>query len=206
MAVSAGRLLHFRMAFLPVEAVVKTAALRNRTARAPNLTAHNTAFFDLSQQLLSPPLDLLQELLECSLRLCNAGSAGISLLDDSEGETVFRWVALAGRYRAFVGGTTPRFASPCGYTLDRGTPQLFEEPGRHFVCFEKADPPIVEGLVLPIKGSGGRDPGTIWIVTHTRKVEFDMEDVRVMTSLAGFASFACHQLAAQNQAAVQAST
>jgi hypothetical protein len=48
-------------------------------------------------------------------------------------------------------------------------------------------------LVLPIKGRE-RDPGTIWVVTHTSKSEFDMEDVRVMTSLAGFAEFACHRL------------
>jgi hypothetical protein len=179
---------------LPVEAVVKTGVLKTRTTRAANLTAHNEAFFALSQRLLSPPLELLQELLESALKLCNAGSSGVSLLEDSAGEAPFHWVALAGRYRGYVGGTTPRHASPCGYTLDAGVPQLFDEPGRHFACFEKADPPIIEGLVLPIKGAHDTSPGTIWVVTHTRKVEFDMEDVRVMTSLAGFASFACHEL------------
>lgn len=189
------------MPSVPLDAVLNTRALRYRTTRAPNLTAHNDAFFELSQKLLTPPLELLQQLLECSLKLCNAGSAGISLLDDSEGETCFRWVALAGRYRSFVGGTTPRFASPCGYTLDQKSPQLFDEPGRHFACFEKADPRIIEGLVLPIRGTHDRDPGTIWIVSHSRKVEFDMEDVRVMTSLAGFAAFAAHQLTMANPSA-----
>jgi GAF domain-containing protein len=189
------------MPLLPLDAVVSTAALKERTSRAANLTAHNEAFYALSQRLISPPLDLLQQLLESALKLCNAGTAGISLLDDSGPETVFRWVALAGRYRDYVGGTTPRFASPCGYTLDCGSPQLFAEPGRHFACFEKADPPIIEGLVLPIRGTGAADVGTIWVVSHTRKVEFDMEDVRVMTSLAGFAAFACSQLTASAYAA-----
>ena len=181
----------------PLSAVLKTSSLRRRVMRAPNLTVENEALHRLSQGLLRPPLEQLNDLLECALVLCNAGSAGISLLEEKDGTTFFRWVALAGRYKDFAGGTTPRYESPCGVTLDSGQPQLFDEPGKHFACFEKADPPIIEGLVLPIKGVES-DPGTIWIVTHARKVEFDMEDVRVMTSLAGFAAFACAQLTQRN--------
>lgn len=174
---------------------MRTDELRRRTARAPSLTAENAAYYRLSNALLQPPLEQLQVLLECALTLCNADTAGISLLEESDGVTQFRWVALAGRYRHAVGGVTPREASPCGVTLDRGAPQLFEEPGRHFACLAAANPPILEGLVLPIKGVA-RDPGTIWVATHVRKTEFDMQDVRVMSGLAGFASFACHQLVA----------
>lgn len=178
----------------PLETVLKTDALRRRSTRAASLTDENDAFHRLSLKLLNSPVEQLQAYLECALTLCNADSAGISLLETAGGITQFRWVALAGHYRDFVGGTTPRHASPCGVTLDRGTPQLFDEPGRHFACFANANPPIIEGLVLPIPGPA-QCPGTIWVVGHTRAVEFDLEDVRVMTALAGFASFACHQLA-----------
>jgi hypothetical protein len=177
----------------PLTDVLITDLLKRRVARAPTLTAQNDAFCQLSQGLLAPPLQQLQTLLETALRLCNAGTAGISLLERDNGHTFFRWVALAGRYAGFVGGTTPRDASPCGVTTDLGSPQLFREPGRHFACLEKADPPIIEGLVLPIQGIEA-SPGTIWIVSHTPKVEFDMEDVHVMTCLAGFSAFPCHQL------------
>jgi GAF domain-containing protein len=172
---------------------LKTEVLHRRCARAPSLTAENLAFRHFSQLLLRPPLDQLQAFLEGARSLCHADSAGISLLEESGGTTLFRWVALAGRYRDFVGGTTPRDASPCGVTLDRGTAQLFDEPARHFACLAAAQPPIIEGLVLPIRGAT-HDSGTIWIVTHSRAVEFDMEDVRVMNALAGFAAFACQRL------------
>jgi hypothetical protein len=174
-----------------LDEVLRTHVLKRRVSRAPSLTAENGALRRLSQGLLRDPLEQLNDLLASALTLCNAGSAGLSLLEEENGP--FRWVALAGRYKDFVGGTTPRDASPCGVTLDLGAPQLFDEPGRHFACFEHANPPIVEGLVVPVKGVG-RDRATIWIVAHSRAVEFDMEDVRVMASLAGFASFACQQL------------
>lgn len=180
----------------PLIEVRKTAVLKTRVNRAPNLTAENEAFHRLSRGLLRPPLEQLQDLLEVAMKLCNAGSAGVSLLDEEEGQPVFRWVALAGRYRNYVGGTLPRVGSPCSVTLESGTPELFVNPGFHFLCLANAEPAIVEGLVVPIQGGDQPDPGTIWVVSHNPKSEFDMEDVRVLSSLAGFAGFSARQLVA----------
>lgn len=178
----------------PLAEVRKTSLLKTRINRAPNLTDENEAFHRLSRSLLRPPLEQLRELLEVAIWLCNAGSAGVSLLDEEDGKPVFRWVVMAGRYRQYVGGTLPKVGSPCGVTLESGTPELFVNPGFHFLCLADAVPPIVEGLVVPIDGADQPDPGTIWVVSHNPKEEFDMEDVRVLTSLAGFAGFAARQL------------
>lgn len=173
--------------------VLATTELRRRTGRAPNLTAQNAAFHRLSEVLLDPPLEQLGAFLNTALELCSAESAGVSLLERTSDGECFRWIAVAGRYRKHVGGSTPRHESPCGVTLTLGGPQLFVEPARYFACFAEAKPSIAEGLVIPIRGRGG-DLGTIWILSHTRNLEFDMEDVRVLTSLAGFSALACSLL------------
>lgn len=184
----------------PLEEVLITSALKKRTTRAPDLTAENAVFHRLSRGLLRPPLVQLQDLLDAALSLCSAGSAGISLIKEDSEAARFEWVVLAGKYAAHVGGTTPRRHSPCGVTLERGEPQLFEHPARHFEYFAGISPSIVEGLVVPIEGPGSPS-GTIWIVSHSRKTEFDMEDVRLMTSLAGFAAFACSPLSDEGRRA-----
>src|SRR5688572_24678767 len=73
----------------------------------------------------------------------------------------FRWVALAGQYANYVGGTTPRDFSPCGVCLDRNAPQLYLWPARYFTYIRPITPPIVEGLVIPFHVDG-RAIGTIW--------------------------------------------
>ena len=92
---------------------------------------------------------------------------------------------MAGVYAGYVGGTTPRDFSPCGTTLDRRSPQLFHYPGRLFTYFQAVEPPLVEGLVLPLTFDH-ISLGTIWIVSHDDERKFDREDVRVMTSLSYF--------------------
>jgi GAF domain-containing protein len=72
--------------------------------------------------------------------------------------------------------------------MARGEPQLFDRPGRIFPELAAAN--IVEGLVIPIQ-TDAECFGTIWIVTHARSNAFDMEDVRVMRSLAAFSAMAC---------------
>ena len=54
-------------------------------------------------------------------------------------------------------------------------------------------PCIDEGLLLPFYVDG-EGVGTIWVIAHDQSVRFDSEDVRVMTSLASFASSAYQTL------------
>jgi GAF domain-containing protein len=135
------------------------------------------------------PQEILSELLKIAVEVCEADTAGISLVEKVPGEDeIFRWVAMAGKLAQAAGGWTPRDASPCGVTMARGEPQLFDHPGRLFPELAAAN--IVEGLVMPIS-TESECFGTIWIVTHARTEAFDMEDVRMMRSLAAFSAMAC---------------
>jgi hypothetical protein len=102
------------------------------------------------------PRRLLQTLANTGLQLCQADSAGVSLLDtSSEGERFFRWAAMAGVLAPRLMQTGPEH-SLCGTCLKCGAPQLYAFPGRHysypgFQPFED----IVEALVVPFPvGSG----------------------------------------------------
>ena len=173
-----------------LEEIVITEALARRAPRQPDLQAEVDAYHALARQMANQPQALLQALMQTAVRLCRAGTAGVSLLEPTaDGEEVFRWVALAGVYEEHVGGTTPRDFSPCGTCLDRNSPQLYSYPARRFTYFNKVSPPIVEALVIPF---GVERPilGTIWIVSHDDFRKFDSEDVRVMTGLADFTATA----------------
>ncbi|MUH00758.1 EAL domain-containing protein [Scytonema sp. UIC 10036] len=170
--------------------VVITAELSRRLPRLPNLFLENQAMHTLARLMVNQPETMLKNLVEIALSLCQAGTAGVSLLDVTpSGEEVFRWDMLAGILEQYVGGTTPRNFSPCGTCLDRGAPQLYSYPERYFTYFQATKTPFVEGLVLPLIAD--RHPlGTIWIVSHDEERRFNLEDVRVMTSLADFTAAA----------------
>ena len=173
-----------------LEDIITTEALARRVPRQPDLRAENDAFHGLARQMANRPEGLLQALMQAAVRLCRAGSAGVSLLEPTaDGEEVFRWVALAGVYEGHVGGTTPRDFSPCGTCLDRNAPQLYSHPARRFTYLNRVAPPGVEVLVIPF-GTERPVLGTIWIVAHDESRQFDGEDVRVMTGLADFTAAA----------------
>jgi signal transduction histidine kinase len=164
--------------------VLITSKLMSRRRR-PNAEAENAALRTLSRVMAEKPNELIDVLLKAALELCEAGTAGLSVLDVRE--QVFRWTNLSGALHGHVGGTTPRDFSPCGVTMERKSPQLFLYPGRRFQYLQKVEPAIAEALVLPVL-LDGKMPATIWIVSHNPRVHFDQEDVRVMTSLADFAA------------------
>lgn len=169
-----------------VEDVLITAELNCRKARPSNPEAESRAYAQVAETFSDSTRSHLQALVECGLKLCHAGSCGLSVLRKAENSmTQFYWSHMAGVYAGYVGGTTPRDFSPCGTTLDRRSPQLFHYPGRLFTYFQAVEPPIVEGLVLPLTFDHV-SLGTIWIVSHDDERKFDREDVRVMTSLAYF--------------------
>lgn len=171
---------------VPLEEVLVTYKLRSRRRRKPNSFQENLALHSLTRAMANSPDQLVDTLLETALELCGAGTAGLSMIETlPSGEQVFRWTHLAGQLKDYVGGTTPRNFSPCGVTLDRNAPQLFDHPGRRFQYLNDAVVPIVEGLVIPV--SMGTDASaTIWIVSHDEECKFDSEDARLMTGLAEF--------------------
>ena len=173
-----------------LEDILITHKLKSRRRRKPNTHSENAALHALARVMAIAPDDLIDTLLRTSLELCSAGTAGLSLLETpAEGEQIFRWTNVAGALGKQLGGTTPRHFSPCGVTLDRNAPQLFNYPGRLFQYFNGFDFTIVEALVMPVD-LGGERPGTIWILSHDEEVKFDSEDARIMTGLAEFTACA----------------
>ncbi len=172
--------------------VLITDQLSARICRERDSCEETKALDTLAEILSVYPHRLMDSFLQMPLELCHAGTGGLSLLEsNSQGEQVFRWTHLSGALAKHVGGTTPRNFSPCGVTLDRNSPQLFEYPARYFDYFRNVEVPIVEGLVIPFH-VGGKTEGTIWIVSHDEETRFDSEDARIMTSIAEFAGCALH--------------
>ena len=146
----------------------------------------------------------MRELVRSTLDLSGTGTAGLSLLQQTEdGGEVFRWEALSGVMEHAVGGAIPRDWSPCGTTVDRRTPQLFSRPSRCFEYFNDVTPAIVEGLVVPIYVE--RVPlGTLWIASHDEHRKFSADDLEVLSRLANFYSAAVRIMRLrQNKEAMQ---
>ncbi|HYX16940.1 MAG TPA: GAF domain-containing protein, partial [Nostoc sp.] len=184
--------------------VLITEALVSRQVREPDLAAENRALHILGQQLIDDPQSTLKTLVEIAIDLCRADTVGVSLLEtDPNGESRFRWVAIAGALKFLEQTTTPSNFSPCGTTLQSRQPQLYAHPERYFTYLHHPQFPIVEGLLIPL--SVNNQPlGTLWILSHHEARQFDVEDHRLMTSLAGFTASALHSIHQAHQAALEA--
>jgi signal transduction histidine kinase/CheY-like chemotaxis protein len=174
---------------LPLEAVVVTAELERRPARSADFQAESQALADLMNGLMESDGNVLQELAETALWLCQAHSARISIAEMEQGREVFRWHAAAGQWAPFLQGTVPRESSPCGTVLSRNTPLLMAYPERHFPCSTTDSPPLAEVLLVPFRVEG-ITVGTVWVIAHDDSRHFDREDLRLLSSLSAFASVA----------------
>jgi signal transduction histidine kinase/ActR/RegA family two-component response regulator len=163
--------------------------LADRPARQPDYAAENKALVRLARAQTGPKTSLWQEIAEVALAVCEAGSAGISLVEGSGENRSFRWQAVAGVCAGLRGKTTAWNECPCGVTLQKGTPQLFIRPQLHFSCLRVAEVDVAEGVVVPI-ASGDVQLGAIWVMSHTAERRFDREDVRILSNLAIFAGAA----------------
>jgi signal transduction histidine kinase/ActR/RegA family two-component response regulator len=174
---------------LDLESVIATPELTRRPPRSPNYEVENRALVSLALHLSTSPQDVLQKLVETTLELCRADSAGLSLVEEENGRLVFRWVAIAGQFAKHVLGTTPRDFSPCGIVLNTNAVQLVARPGKYYTYLDEVSPPIIEALLQPFP-IGGRPMGTIWVLAHDERRRFDGEDARALGSLATFAASA----------------
>jgi signal transduction histidine kinase len=141
----------------------------------------------LCHAFVENPESILQELVNASVELCGADSAGISVEREEGSEKDFyHWVATAGVYSDFLNAMLPRYPSACGVCLERGRPQLFRVSKRFFEILGVEAPVVTDGLLLPWQAEGTR--GTIFIMAHERGEAFDADDVRMMQMLADFAA------------------
>jgi signal transduction histidine kinase len=174
---------------LPLESILCTEELRKRRSRRPDYQTENSALVALARALADSPRTILQTLADTILELCQAGSAGISLLTQHDGGKRFYWPAISGKWKPHIGGGTPRDFGPCGDVLDRNTALLFTHVERRYTYFQPVTPAIEECLLVPFYVEG-RAVGTIWAIAHDQHRKFDAEDERLMNSLGTFASSA----------------
>jgi hypothetical protein len=111
-----------------LESILCTEELHRRPSRPPDYEKENRALVALAKALADSPRTILQTLADTILEVCQADSAGLSLLTTHDGGKRFYWPAIAGRWKPHIGGGTPRDFGPCGDVLDRNIPLLF----RHF--------------------------------------------------------------------------
>ena len=147
----------------------------------------------LAKELNDWPQTILQTLADTILEVSQADSAGISLLRTEEGAERFYWPAIAGVWKPYVGGGTPREFGPCGDVLDSNSPLLLRHIERRYTYFTPVTPPVEECLLVPFYVED-KAVGTIWVVAHDDRRKFDAEDLRILRSLGTFASSAYQTL------------
>jgi len=177
---------------VPIEFILCTDELKIRPPRPPNYEKESRALIALARALAESPPTILQELVDTILDVCQAGSAGISLLTKEDGGKRFYWPAIAGQWKGQIGGGTPRDFGPCGDVLDRNASLLMHHVERRYTYLAPVKPALQEVLLVPFYVRG-QAVGTIWAVAHDDR-KFDLEDERLMRSLSQFASSAYQTL------------
>jgi hypothetical protein len=176
---------------IPLEAVLTTRELATRPPRPPDYDIVTTTFRRLRQNLLdsvpNSPENILQKSAELLLSLCDAGTAGFSILEEERGQRFLRWHAIAGVYEPYRWGIMPADNSPCGVVLNTEAVQMFANPERHFRYTVPLNPPIYEALLVPFR-TQDMIKGTGWIIAHDESRKFDNEDLRRLDHFVAFTS------------------
>ena len=173
-------------------AILAIARLRGRRRPSSGLVGgvDSRALLALARVASRDLPTILQRLAELVVELCDAGSAGVSLLDDAAAEgPIFRWAGVGGAWAPYLGGTMPRHASPCGTVVDRNAVLLIEDLVRIFPAAADLQPPPTEALLSPFHVDG-QPVGTVWAVAHNPDRKFGLEDSEVLARMAGFAAAA----------------
>ncbi len=177
----------------PLDAVIANEELGRRRPRHRSHDGLQQALERLRRDLATSPRRILQNLTDTALELCQAHSAGVSLLESEGARQFFRWHAVSGKWAPLVWTTLPRELSPCGTVLDRRAPQLMIDPERYFTPLAQVPPKVTEALLLPFS-VGGELVGTVWVVSHDHSRRFDSQDKRILDHLSEFAARAYQQL------------
>jgi signal transduction histidine kinase/ActR/RegA family two-component response regulator len=166
--------------------VVQTAELELRPLRAPDHQLEAAALSALAQDFAANPSGILDKLTTTAQALCGANASGISLIQEHEGQEIFRWVSVSGFLSPFLNQVMPRHFSPCGEVVRTAGHYLFKAPILHYTYISAVQLPIYEVLLIPFS-QNGQVTGTLWVATDNPHKKFDLEDLRLLTSVSGFA-------------------
>jgi PAS domain S-box-containing protein len=136
-------------------------------------------------------------IVDAALRLCAAGSAGISLLDAGDGEPRLHWPAVTGIAGKYVTGSAPAACVPCGLAVAQAKPILVADPGRSFPAIAAIRPAVTEALCVPVLVDE-RVAGTLWAMAHDQHKLFDLTDARILETLGYFVATLVLQARAQS--------
>ncbi len=179
------------------------AEFASRTLHPRDAARQMSGLQRLSRAFVENPNTILQELVNIAIDLCEADSAGISIEKaDGTDENFYQWIAAAGDYEPFFNAMLPRYPSACGICLERGEAQHFRVGKRFFDILGVEAPVVADGLLLP--WFEGDTRGTIFVISHSLPEAFDSEDVRMMRTLADFASMAMRNKRQQDTLVKQA--
>lgn len=181
--------------------VLNTEDLTRRPQRPTDHAAEADAIASLIDALVADPRSIPQALVDSALTLCRAESVGINIREPGHpgfSEERFRWLAVSGSWAKYKGEVLSRSENPSGLVLDRNSPILFDRPGRHYTTLSRMSPEVYEALIVPFQADGN-PVGTIWAIHHEPSRSFDIEDLRLLTRLARFAS-ASHRIIASREA------
>jgi two-component sensor histidine kinase len=166
-------------------AVLTTIALRQRPQRPPNPPAQLAAFCELSTVMANDARAAIRRSLQIAIRLCHAGSAGVSMLrSNPAGQATVRWETVSGALALHEGVDAPRDFSPCGLCLDAGATVLIGQPERAFAYLRNTPPAIFEDLIVPLLDRANKPLGTLWVAHHNATSRFSSDDARILEQLA----------------------
>jgi signal transduction histidine kinase len=174
---------------VPLSSILFAEQLYRHPTRPPDYAKENCALVRLTEALVDSPQTILQTLADTILEVFESGSAGISLVTTRGNGKSFRWPAISGKWKAYIGGGTLRDFGPCRDEFDHNTPLLFRQIDTRYTYFKPVRPPVEEFLLVPFYVKE-KAVGTIWAVSHDGQRKFDAEDRRLMDSLGKFASAA----------------
>jgi two-component system CheB/CheR fusion protein len=160
-------------------------ALMTRGARPAEPAAEAAAYADVIRSMARNSGHTFELIVQAALRLCRAGSAGISLLEYEAGEAQLRWLAVAGIAKDQITGSAPAACVPCGLAIARAEALLLAYPGERYPVLAAIEPPITEAICVPILGDG-RVVGTLWAMSHGDGRAFDATDARILETLGYF--------------------
>jgi len=154
-------------------AIISGAAeLRRRSSRAPEYERESRALVRLARAQTGPRDVLLQTIVDAALELCRAGSAGISLVEELDGNRYFRWLAVAGQVAGLRGNLTAWKDCPCAIAPELQESLLLVDPLQTFEALRGGPAYITEGLVVPIE-TDGVPLGAIWVMSHSDSCRFE---------------------------------
>lgn len=175
-----------------------TEELDRRSVKPSDHLTEKRALQDLAARMVKSPSEVLPRFVELAMQITGGVSAGLSLYEPDPAPGVFRWRYLIGTLSSFENALTPRDFSPCGVTLDQGSPVLSCHPERFYNWISDVGIVVPEVLLVPLHFENAEPLGTLWIVAE-HEGHFHAEHARAATELAQFAGIALQMMGTEGK-------